>query len=305
MPSKIGLLDILDILIVTFLVYQLIVLIRRTKAVQLVFGLVVLILAYVASRFLGLYTLQYILGYIGLVVPIALLVIFQPELRRMLEQLGRGSVLAGAFTPHGLGREETIRLVNEVGRAARVLSMRKIGALFVLERRTGLADYIETGIRVDALVTVQLLINLFFPNSPLHDGAVVIRGGRVIAASCLLPLSENPALSRTLGTRHRAGLGIAEQTDAVAVIVSEETGTISLARDGDLVRGLSEEELKGELLRLFVGQPSAPARRWRPWRPAPSTGSGPAAAAPRRPEAPSVGSGPAAPSAGSGSAPSR
>lgn len=296
MPSKIGPFDILDIVIVAFLVYQLLVLIRRTKAVQLVLGLVVLVIAYFVSQALGLYTLQYILGYIGLVIPIALLVIFQPELRRMLEQLGRGTVLAGVFTPHGLGREETIRLVNDVGRAARVLSMRKIGALFVLERRTGLADYIETGIRVDALVTVQLLINLFFPNSPLHDGAVIIRGDRVIAASCLLPLSENPALSRTLGTRHRAGLGIAEQTDAVAVIVSEETGTISLARDGDLVRGLSEEELKGELLRLFVGQPSAPARRWRPWRPA---------AAPRRPETPSVGSGPAAPSAGSGPAPSR
>ena len=280
---RIGPFDILDILIVTVLIYQLLILIRGTRAVQLVFGLVILVFAYVLSQALGLYTLQYILGYVGLVVPIALLVIFQPELRRMLEQLGRGGVLVSGFAPHGLGREEIIRLVNDVGRAARVLSMRKIGALFVLERRTGLADYIETGIKVDALVTVQLLINLFFPNSPLHDGAVIIRGDRVVAAGCLLPLSENPALSRTLGTRHRAGLGIAEQTDAVAVIVSEETGTISLARDGDLVRGLSEEELKGELLRLFVGQPTAPARRWRPWRAAPApdhgqrTGSGPAA----------------------------
>jgi len=224
---RIGPFDILDILIVTVLIYQLLILIRGTRAVQLVFGLVILVFAYVLSQALGLYTLQYILGYVGLVVPIALLVIFQPELRRMLEQLGRGGVLVSGFAPHGLGREEIIRLVNDVGRAARVLSMRKIGALFVLERRTGLADYIETGIKVDALVTVQLLINLFFPNSPLHDGAVIIRGDRVVAAGCLLPLSENPALSRTLGTRHRAGLGIAEQTDAVAVIVSEETGTIS------------------------------------------------------------------------------
>ncbi|MGH2349352.1 MAG: diadenylate cyclase, partial [bacterium] len=156
------------------------------------------------------------------------------------------------------------------GRAARVLSMRKIGALFVIERRTGLADFIETGIRLDALVAVQLLINLFFPNSPLHDGAVIIRGNRVMAAGCLLPLSENAALGRTLGTRHRAGLGVTEQTDAVAVIVSEETGTISLARDGELVRGLSEEELKSELLRLFAGQPSTDVRRWRPWRVGPS-----------------------------------
>jgi len=267
---EIRIFDILDVLIVTILVYQLLVLIRRTRSVQLVIGLAVLVITYVASRVLGLYTLQYILSYVGLVIPIALLVIFQPELRRMLEQLGRGGVLVTGFAPHGLGREETIRLINDVGRAARVLSMRKIGALFALERRTGLADFIETGIRVDALVTVQLLINLFFPNSPLHDGAVIIRGNRVMAASCLLPLSENAALSRTLGTRHRAGLGITEQTDAVAVIVSEETGTISLARDGELVRGLSEEELKGELLRLFAGQPATDARRWRPWRAGPS-----------------------------------
>jgi diadenylate cyclase len=272
MPSEIRILDILDILIVTILVYQLLILIRRTRAAQLVIGLGALLFAYALSRILELYTLQYILGYVGLVIPIALLIIFQPELRRMLEQLGRGGVLITGFAPHGLGREETIRLVNDVGRAARVLSMRKIGALFVLERRTGLADFIETGIRLDALVAVQLLINLFFPNSPLHDGAVIIRGNRVMAAGCLLPLSENAALGRTLGTRHRAGLGITEQTDAVAVIVSEETGTISLARDGELVRGLSEEELKSELLRLFAGQPATDVRRWRPWRvgPAPS-----------------------------------
>ncbi|HEY3249285.1 MAG TPA: diadenylate cyclase CdaA [bacterium] len=266
MPFEIRILDILDILIVAVLTYQLLMLIRGTRAEQLVIGLVVLFVAYWVSQFLGLYTLQYILGYIGLAIPIALLVLFQPELRRMLEQLGRGGVLVTGFAPHGLGREEIIRLVNDVGRASRILSMRKIGALFVVERRTGLADFIETGIKLDALVAVQLLISLFFPNSPLHDGAVIIRGNRVMAAGCLLPLSENPSLSRTLGTRHRAGLGITEVTDAVAVIVSEETGAISLAMDGELVRGLSEEELKGELLRLFAGQPAAPAIRWRSWR---------------------------------------
>lgn len=266
MPFNIRLLDILDILIVTVLIYQLFLLIRGTRAVQLVTGLGVLFAAHAVSRYLGLYTLQYILEYLGLVIPIALLVIFQPELRRMLEQLGRGGVLVSGFAPHGLGREEIIRLVNDVSRASRILALRKIGALFVLERRTGLMDFIETGIKVDAVVTVQLLINLFFPNSPLHDGAVIIRGNRVMAAGCLLPLSENPALSRTLGTRHRAGLGIAEQTDAVAIIVSEETGTITLARDGDLVRGLSEEELKASLLGLFAGEPTRSGARWRWWR---------------------------------------
>lgn len=258
--------DILDILIVTILVYQLLMLIRGTRAVQLVTGLGVLVAAYALSRYLRLYTLQYVLGYLGLVIPIALLVLFQPELRRMLESLGRGGVLVTGFTPHGLGREEAIRLVNDVARAARVLAMRKIGALMVLERRTGLQDFIDTGIKVDALITVQLLINLFFPNSPLHDGAAIIRGNRVMAAGCLLPLSENVSVSRALGTRHRAGLGIAEQTDAVAIIVSEETGTISLARDGEMVRGLSEEELKAALLSLVAAKPARATMPWRWWR---------------------------------------
>ncbi len=271
MPFPLRILDILDILIVTILVYQLLMLIRGTRAVQLVTGLGVLVLAYAVSRYLRLYTLQYLLGYLGLVIPIALLVLFQPELRRMLEQLGRGGALVTGLTPWTLGREEAIRLVNDAARAARVLSMRKIGALMVLERRTGLQDFIDTGIKIDALVTVQLLINLFFPNSPMHDGAAIIRGNRVIAAGCLLPLSENMSIGRTLGTRHRAGLGIAEQADAVAIIVSEETGTISLARDGEMVRGLSEEELKAALLSLLAAESARAAMPWRWWRLTPRT----------------------------------
>ncbi len=257
--------SVADILIVTVLVYQLLLLFRGTRAVQLVTGLGVLFVASILSRGLKLSTLQFILGYIAANIPIALLILFQPELRRMLEQLGRGGVFVSGFAPLGLAREETIRLVNDVVRAARILSLRKIGALIVLERLTGLADFIETGIKVDAVVTVQLLINLFFPNTPLHDGAVILRGNRVMAAGCLLPLSEHPTLSRTLGTRHRAGLGISEQTDAVAVVVSEETGTISLARDGELLRGLSEEELKAALLGAFANEMAQPTMmRW--WR---------------------------------------
>lgn len=265
MPT-IRILDVVDIVIVTVLIYQLLLLIRGTRAVQLVTGVVILILGYAISRAVGLYTLQYILQYLGVVIPIALLVIFQPELRRMLEQLGRGGVLVSGFAPHALGREEIIRLVNDVSRASRILGLRKIGALLVLERRTGLADFIETGIKVDAIVTVQLLISLFFPNSPLHDGAAIIRGNRVLSAGCLLPLSENPAVSRTLGTRHRAGLGLAEQTDAVAIIVSEETGTVTLAREGELIRGMSEEELKAALLELFAAEPPHAAAPWQWWR---------------------------------------
>ncbi len=248
--------DLVDIVIVAFIVYQVLILVRGTRAVQLMIGLAVLFGAYVISRWLGLYTLQWLLSYVGLVVPIALLVLFQPEMRRMLEQLGRGGVSLVGFTPHGLDREAAIRVVNDVARAARVLGSRKIGALMVLERQVGLQDFIETGIRVDAVVTVQLLISLFFPNTPLHDGAVIIRGNRVLAAGCLLPLSERPGLSRGLGTRHRAAIGITEGTEAVAVVVSEETGTISLAHEGRLSRGLSEEELKVALLSLSGPQPA-------------------------------------------------
>jgi diadenylate cyclase len=257
-------LDLLDIAIVTALIYQVLLLVRGTRAVQLALGVAVLFAVYTASRIFRLMTLQWILSYLGVVIPIALLVIFQPELRRMLEQLGRGGVFVSGFGL-GLGREETIRLVNDIARACRVLSSRKTGALVVLERRTGLNDVIESGTKTDALVTVQLLITTFFPNTPLHDGAVVIRGNRLMAAGCLLPLSENPSLSRTLGTRHRAALGIAEATDAVAVVVSEETGAISVATDGQLTRGLSEEELKVTLLRLLAQNGQRGPTLW-PWR---------------------------------------
>ncbi|MDR7523032.1 MAG: diadenylate cyclase CdaA [Armatimonadota bacterium] len=257
-------LDLLDIALVTALIYQVLLLLRGTRAVQLAMGLAVLFGVYTASRVLGLNTLQWVLSYLGVVIPIALLVIFQPELRRMLEQLGRGGAFVSGFAG-GLGREETIRMVNDVARACRILSGRRAGALMVLERRTGLNDIIESGIRMDALATVQLLITTFFPETPLHDGAVVIRGNRIMAARCILPLSENPRLSRTLGTRHRAAVGVSEVSDAVAVVVSEETGGISIARDGHLVRGLSEEELKVALLDLFTQGGARGASLW-PWR---------------------------------------
>ncbi len=258
------LLDLLDILLVTILIYQLLLLIRGTRTVQLVVGLVVLFVLYAVSRALGLVTVTWLLSYVGIVIPIALLILFQPELRRMLEQLGRGGPLGAAFGVT-MGREEAIRLLSDVARAARVLSIRKHGALIVLERTTGLTDVVETGIKIDAVVTVPLLLTVFYPNTPLHDGAVVVRENRARAAACLLPLSENSSLSKSLGTRHRAALGITEQTDAVVVIVSEETGTISVAREGTLLRGLSEEELKVHLLGLY-GPPPARPLSWWPWR---------------------------------------
>jgi len=246
--------DVIDILVVTLIVFQVLMLVRRTRAVQLAIGLGLLFAAYVVSQWLQLYTLQWLLSRVGFVVPIALLVLFQPELRRLFEQLGRGGVSLVGFHANGLDREARIRLVNDVARAARILGSRKIGALIILERRVGLADFIETGIRIDGIATVQLLINIFFPNTPLHDGALIIRGNRVLAAGCLLPLTVRPGLSRALGTRHRAGIGITEETDAVAVVVSEETGTLSLAREGRITRGLTEEELKVALLALIGPQ---------------------------------------------------
>jgi diadenylate cyclase len=256
--------DLIDIALVTLLIFQVLTLVRGTRAVQLAGGLAVLSVVYAASRVFSLNTLQWVLSYLVVVIPIALLVIFQPELRRMLEQLGRGGVFATGLGA-GLGREETIRLVNDIARASRVLASRKTGALIVLERRTGLNDVIESGIKIDAFVTVQLLITTFFPNTPLHDGAVVLRGNRLMAAGCLLPLSESPQLSRTLGTRHRAALGITEATDAVAIVVSEETSTISVAREGQLTRGLTEEELKVMLLGLMTQHPQRGPALW-PWR---------------------------------------
>lgn len=253
--------DLIDILVVSFIVFQVLMLVRRTRAVQLAIGLGLLFAAYVISQGLQLYTLQWLLSRVALVVPIALLVLFQPELRRMLEQLGRGGVSLVGFNVNALDRETRIRLVNDVARAARILSSRKIGALIILERRVGLADFIETGIRIDGVATVQLLINIFFPNTPLHDGALIIRGNRVAAAGCLLPLTQRPGLSRALGTRHRAAIGITEETDAVSVVVSEETGTLSLAREGRITRGLTEEELKVALLALI-----GPQARMSPFR---------------------------------------
>lgn len=263
-------LDLLDIALVTILIYQLLLLIRGTRAVQLVIGLIGLLLLYTLSLRLGLDTVTWLLAKLGIVIPIAFLILFQPELRRMLEQLGRGAPLAGAFGSP-LGREEAIRLVGDVARAARVLAIRKTGALMVLERTTGLTDVVETGIKVDGTVSVPLLLTIFHPNTPLHDGAVIVQGNRVVAAACLLPLSENPTLSKGLGTRHRAALGITEQTDAAAIVVSEETGIISAATDGVLRRGLSEEELKIYLLGLFGPQPPRPLY-WRPWRRAATQG---------------------------------
>ncbi|SFL94540.1 diadenylate cyclase CdaA [Pelosinus propionicus] len=246
--STISLLDLLDMIIVAFVLYKLYVMIRDTRALALLKGLIVLLIATVISKWLGLNVINWLLNKTMTVVLVALPIVFQPELRRALEQLGRGNLFKKSVF---LDEQEQENLLDELGKAVAVLAKNKIGALIVLERETGLSDYIETGIKVDGLVSNEFLINIFIPNTPMHDGAAILRGSRIMAAGCLLPLTEDRSLNKELGTRHRAAIGITEQSDAAVVIVSEETGIISLARGGRLVRDLDAELLKEKIRPLF------------------------------------------------------
>lgn len=247
--STISLLDFLDIIIVTVVIYQLYRMIRDTRALALSKGIFVLIVATLVSRWLNLHVIYWLLQKTITVVVVALPVVFQPELRRALEKLGRVPIMAGGDNPQ---REETQRIIRELSNAASTLSKNSIGALVVLERGTGLSDYIETGIEIDGKVSSALLVNIFIPNTPLHDGAVIMRNGRVMAAGCLLPLSEDDRISKDLGTRHRAGIGMSEQSDAIVLIVSEETGAISVANGGILTRLSDAEELVEELEKSLI-----------------------------------------------------
>ncbi|MCL6633484.1 MAG: diadenylate cyclase CdaA [Alicyclobacillus herbarius] len=239
-----GILDALDILIVAYVIYRLLILIRGTRAVQLLKGVIVILLATAVSNFLHLQALNWLLNKIITLGLFAIPVVFQPELRRALEQLGRGGFFWFSFTTDN---EDIKRAASEIVKASQVLSKTKTGALIVIERNTGLSEYIETGTLVEGKVSTELLLNTFIPNTPLHDGAVVVRGDKMVAAGCFLPLTESRDLDRQLGTRHRAALGVTEQSDAVAVVVSEETGRVSLAVDGVLTQDLSEAALR-ELL---------------------------------------------------------
>ncbi|MGI6224939.1 MAG: diadenylate cyclase CdaA [Peptococcales bacterium] len=246
--------NLLDIAIVAFVIYKLMMILKGTRAVQLIKGLVVLLLATIVSsdKILGLQSINWLLEKAQTAFFIAIPVVFQPELRRALEQLGRGKIFTRS--EEYLVLEDVEKLVSEIVRAVKVMSLRKVGALIIIERQTGLAEFVETGIKIDGLITSELLINTFVPKTPLHDGAVIIRGNRMIAASCFLPLSENPNLSKELGTRHRAAIGITEVSDALVVLVSEETGVISVAEDGKLTRYLDETTLKELLLNRITPQ---------------------------------------------------
>jgi len=249
--------DIIDIAIVSFIIYQLIMIVRGTRAVQLLKGILVLVATWAVSTWFNLYTLKWLMNQMFTFGVVSVLIIFQPELRRALEQLGRGKIFARSTL---VSRDLTDQ-IGEVIKAVNYLARRKIGALIVFERETGLIEYTESGTTLEARISSELLINLFTPNTPLHDGAVVIRGNQVAAAGCYLPLSENPFISKELGTRHRAAIGVTEVTDALAIIVSEETGQVSLSVGGMIVRDINEESLISKLFQELTPRQAVEKRR--------------------------------------------
>jgi len=245
-------LDALDILIVAFIIYELLQLIRGTHAVQMALGAMVLVIVYWVSQWADLETVNWLLRTFLPYVVFGIIVVFQAEIRKVLAHLGKTPLL-GAFSA-----QRTEEVIDEVVLAATTLSSQHTGAIVVIEREMGLRTYIETGIGLDALVTYDLLVNIFSPGTPLHDGAVIIQGNRVAAAACFLPLTVNPELSRQLGSRHRAAIGVTEDTDALAVVVSEETGTISLVVSGRIRRELDARTLKQALLDALEVEESEP-----------------------------------------------
>lgn len=242
--------NVLDILIVAMLVYYATKLVRQTRANSVVKGFAVMLALMWLSEIFSLSTINWILRQVIGTGTIMLVVLFQPELRRALEQVGRSSLYSGVLSGDQKSRTAE-RSTEEMVRVLGNLSRRKVGALIVMEQQTGLKDIVASGTTLDAEISGALIENIFEPNTPLHDGAVVVRQGRITAAACFLPLSEDSSISRELGTRHRAALGISETTDAVVLIVSEETGVISMAREGKLTRYLDSKTLRSILMNIF------------------------------------------------------
>ena len=247
--SNIGVNDVLDILIVAFLFYKLLGFIRETRAEQLAKGLLVLVLVALAASWLHLYTLQWILSNLVNVGLIAIVIIFQPELRRLLENLGRNKLISN-FS--GIDLEEAEEITIEIREALLSMSKSRTGALIVFERETTLTDIIETGTLIQAGISREMIGNIFYEGAPLHDGALIVRGDKLWAAGCVLPLTEDKKLSKELGTRHRAGIGITENSDALVFIVSEETGIISKAEDGKLERNLNAARIDELLQSIYI-----------------------------------------------------
>ena len=248
--------DILDILIVSYFLYRLFSLMRGTRAVHMFFGLIVLFILWVIARFTNMIAVNWIISSLRTVWVIAFVIIFQPELRRALAMMGQNR-----FLSRFVSVSESTGMVPEIIKAVSNMAEKKIGALIALEKDMGLKNYAETGTKVDAKVTSELLGTIFTPPSPLHDGAVIIQNNRVVAAGCILPLTQDPRVSASLGTRHRAALGLSEETDAIVIVVSEETGTIAYAEGGKLHRKIDLNTLRSDLLKStgMVSEEKAPA----------------------------------------------
>lgn len=263
--SNIRIRDIVDIIIVAIVLYNLFKLIRETRAEQLVKGIFAIFVFEKISGegWLELYTINWILKNTMTVGVIAILIVFQPELRRGLEYIGRSRFFTKSFLE--IRGESLSKTVEEIVEACASLSRQKIGALIVLERETGLKEVVETGTRIDGLVSSNLLINIFIPNTPLHDGAVIIKDDTIKAAACFLPLTDNMNISKELGTRHRAGIGISERSDSLSIIVSEETGAISIAENGTIARHLDSKTLRQILIDMYKPKdsPQAFMTKWR------------------------------------------
>lgn len=240
--------DAIDILIVAFLIYRVLLLLRGTRAVRVALGLLLVFAAYFVARFAGLRTLDWLLSAIFGYIVFAIIVLFQSELRRVLAMLGQTQIFRGFTT------ETPRNVLDDIVAASTAMAAERRGALIVFERGVGLRNYVDQGIQLDAVISYDLLFSIFHTELPLHDGAVIIQGGRIAAASCFLPLTTNPRLSRELGSRHRAAIGISEETDALALVVSEESGSISIALDGQLTRRLDAATLRRRLEESVISE---------------------------------------------------
>jgi diadenylate cyclase len=248
MLSELRWMDLVDIGIVAVLLYYILLWLQGTRAVSLIRGLVLILIVYVVGRVLGLYTINWLFDKFAAAIAVMLVILFQPELRRTLERFGRGKFLGAlGFSPVSQGSF----YVRHIVRAAEQLAETQTGALIVIERLSGMTEYLESGVRLDAFLSGELLLSIFNPRSPLHDGAVIIQGDRIMAASCLLPISESRMLDKRLGTRHRAAVGVSEITDALVIVVSEKTGIISIAENGYLTRSMTRDLLEEKLFSLY------------------------------------------------------
>jgi len=254
--SGVGVTDVIDVAIVAFVIYKVLGFIRETRALQLVRGLLILVLVTVFSEQFNLYTLNWILRNTLQLGVIALVIVFQPELRRALEYVGRSKFITPPQFAQ-MDKERVKEMTSAIIKAVDYFSSNKIGALIIMERETVLEDIAETGTKINAAISTELLGNIFYQGAPLHDGATIVRGDRIYAAGCVLPLSQSKTLSKDLGTRHRAGIGITENSDAIAIIVSEETGIISMAVDGKLTRFLDIKTVEKTLLNVYLSQINA------------------------------------------------